>query len=150
MSAPQSLLQAAANRLAARLGSGLADTAASLTLLAQDAPARLQQELSLFWQEVEQEAARLDREDMASPQDPADAGSGPDRGVWGGFSNGVGQPTGPAGSDPQEAIDALRAQVARLAVRLEAAATNGRSGAAGHPSGGPSGSSAFQAPGPST
>jgi hypothetical protein len=150
MSAPQSLLQAAANRLAARLGSGLADTAASLTLLAQDAPARLQQELSLFWQEVEQEAARLDREDMASPQGPAYAGSGPGRGVWSGFSNGGGPPTGPAGSDPQEAIDALRAQVARLAVRLEAAAMNGRSGATGHPSGGPSGSSAFQAPGPST
>ena len=151
MSAPQSLLQAAANRLAARLGSGLADTAASLTLLAQDAPARLQQELSLFWQEVEQEAARLDREGMASPQGPADAGSGGGvgRGVWSGFSSG-GPSTGPAGSDPQEAIDALRAQVARLAVRLEAAAMNGRSGATGHPSGGPSGSSAFQAPGPST
>jgi hypothetical protein len=151
MSAPQSLLQAAANRLAARFGSGLADTAASLTLLAQDAPARLQQELNLFWQEVEQEAARLDREGMASPQGPADAGSGGGvgRGVWSGFSSG-GPSTGPAGSDPQEAIDALRAQVARLAVRLDASATTGRSGSAGNPSGGPTGSSAFQAPGPST
>ena len=76
MSAPQSLLQAAANRLASRLGSGLADTAATLTLLAQDAPARLQQELSLFWEEVEQEAARLDREGMVSPERPVDSGSG--------------------------------------------------------------------------
>ena len=59
MSAPQTLLQAAVNRLAARLGSGLADTAAGLAVIAQEAPARLQQELSLFWDEVAQEAERL-------------------------------------------------------------------------------------------
>jgi hypothetical protein len=147
MSAPQSLLQAAANRLAARLGSGLADTAATLTLLAQDAPVRLQQELSLFWEEVEQEAARLDREGMPTPESPADAGSGGGerRGVWSGFSNGGDPSTGRAGSDPQEAIDDLRAQVARLARRLDAPATPGRSG-----SGGPAGSTMFQAPGSST
>ena len=56
MSAPQNLLQAAVNRLAARMGSAVADTAAGLAVLAQDAPARLQQELTLFWQEVELEA----------------------------------------------------------------------------------------------
>lgn len=55
------------NRLAARLGSGLADTAANLSLLAQDAPARLQQEFSLFWEEVEQEAARLERDGSEGP-----------------------------------------------------------------------------------
>ena len=49
MSAPQSLAKAAMNRLAARLGSGLADAAATLAALAQEAPARVQQELSLFW-----------------------------------------------------------------------------------------------------
>jgi len=148
MSAPQSLLQAAANRLAARLGSGLADTAATITLLAQDAPARLQQELSLFWEEVEQEAARLDREGMASPDGPVAPGSeaGAGRGVWSGFSNAAGPSTGQAGSDPQEAIDALRAQVARLARRLDSPSSSGRSGAAA----GPSVSSIFQAPGPSS
>ena len=152
MSAPQSLLQAAANRLASRLGSGLADTAATLTLLAQDAPARLQQELSLFWEEVEQEAARLDREGMVSPERPVDSGSGAGdaRGVWSGFSGAAAPSPGAASTDPQEAIDALRAQVARLALRLEEPGSSGRSGAAGNPSGVPSRSSAFQAPGPSS
>jgi hypothetical protein len=59
MAVPQSLLQAAAIRLTARLSSSLADSAASLAVLAQDAPARLQQELNLFWEEVEREAERL-------------------------------------------------------------------------------------------
>jgi hypothetical protein len=120
MSAPRSLLQAAVNRIAARLGSGLADTAATLSLLAQDAPTRLQQELGLFWEEVEQEAARLERGAGPAPE-PSD-GSNPDagRGVWSGFS-GRGPQAG-ATADPQAMIDALRAQVARLAERLEAGA----------------------------
>ena len=48
MSAPQSLAQAALQRLGARLGSGLVDAAANLALLAQDAPERLRQEFQLF------------------------------------------------------------------------------------------------------
>jgi hypothetical protein len=110
------------NRLAARLGSGLVDTAATLSVLAQDAPARLQQELTLFWEEVEQEAARLDREGS-----PAAA------------SGGGHQPAGPgrrAATDPQEAIDALRAQVARLARRLEVP-VSGTGGSAASPRQGP-------------
>lgn len=103
MSAPQTFVQAAVNRLAARMGSAMADTAAGLAVLAQDAPARLQQELSLFWQEVEQEAQRLERGDAA----PAPAESG----------EGSGAAAPPA--DPQEQIDRLRAQVAELARRLE-------------------------------
>ena len=59
MSAPQSLLQAALQRLGARVGSGLVDAAANLALLAQDAPERLRQELQLFWDEVEAEAERI-------------------------------------------------------------------------------------------
>ena len=43
MSEPQTLVQAALNRLSARLGSGLADAAAGLAVLAQDAPERLRQ-----------------------------------------------------------------------------------------------------------
>lgn len=101
MSAPQNLLQAAVNRLAARMGSAVADTAASLAVLAQDAPARLQQELTLFWQEVEMEAERLERGDgEAAPQAAAERPS-----------------DSPA--DPQEQIDRLRAQVAAFARRLE-------------------------------
>lgn len=128
MPAPQSLFQAAVNRLTARLGSGLADTAATLSLLAQDAPARVQQELSLFWEEVEQEAARLDRE--ANPAPP---------GAAHGFSATPAPFRSSGQEDPQEAIDDLRAQVARFARRLDGGAGAGAAG----------GSTSFaQGPGP--
>jgi hypothetical protein len=104
MSAPQSLLQAAVNRLAARLGSGLADTAASLAGLAQDAPGRMQQELSLFWEEVEQEAARLEG-------GGAGEGPGSHRSAPGAAAAGF--------RGPQDQIDDLRARVAALSRRLE-------------------------------
>jgi uncharacterized protein YceH (UPF0502 family) len=99
MSAPQSLLQAALNRLQARLGSGLADSVAGLAVLAQEAPERLRNEWELFWQEVEQEAERLETE--ADPAAPT--------------------PSGATGTDgtAQERIDALRATVAALSRRLE-------------------------------
>jgi len=97
MSAPQSLLQAALNRLAVRCGSGLVDAAAGLAVAVQDAPVRLQQELQLFWEEVEQEAERLERGEAAAAA--------------------AGGPSG--GSDPQQQIDALRAQLARIALRLD-------------------------------
>lgn len=97
MSTPQSLLQATINRLGARMGSQLVDRAAELAVFAQDAPQRLQQEWSLFWEEVEMEARRLEK-----GQSPA-AAAGRAR----------------ASADPQEQIDALRAQVASLARKLE-------------------------------
>lgn len=98
MPAPQSMLQAMVNRLVARAGSGLADTAATLALLAQDAPQRVREELSLFWEEVEREAQRLEH---PSPADPAKD--------W--------TPQSTAGT--QARIDALRAQVAELSRRLD-------------------------------
>lgn len=102
MSAPQLLLQAAVYRLGARLGSGLVDGAANLALLAQDAPERIRQELQLFWDEVEAEAARIER---------GEAGSGAGAGD---------QPPSPEGvPDPQDQIDALRARVAAMASRLD-------------------------------
>jgi hypothetical protein len=101
MSAPQTLVQAALNRLAARLGGGLADAAAGLAVLAQEAPERLQREWDLFREEVELEARRLDHPE-------ADA-----HGV-------VAEPdTAPPSADPQQQIDSLRAQVAQVARRLE-------------------------------
>ena len=101
MSAPQTLVQAALNCLTARLGSGLADAAASLAVLAQDAPDKLRQEWQLFLEEVEQEAERLE-------QPEAEVASTSTR-PW----------PEPAAADPQEQIDDLRAQVARVARRLE-------------------------------
>ena len=99
MSTPQTLVQAALNRLTARLGSGLADAAAGLAVLAQDAPERFRQEWDLFREEVELEAQRLERGDAASPVEPS--------------------ATQPMAVDPQQQIDQLRAQVARVARRLE-------------------------------
>jgi hypothetical protein len=101
MSAPRTLLLAAMHRLAARLGSALADSAAELAVLAQDAPGRVQQELTLFWQEVELEAERLERSEASPP--PA----------------GSSDPAAAADLDPQTQIDRLRAQVAALSRRLE-------------------------------
>lgn len=98
MSAPQSLVQAALQRLAARLGSGLVDAAANLALLAQDAPERLRSELQLFWEEVEAEAARIERGEAEEPE-TTPAAAGP--------------------VDPQAQIDALRARVAGMARRLD-------------------------------
>ncbi len=69
MSSPDSLLRATLNRLAARLGHGLADAAAGLALLAQDAPERFSKEWDLFQQEVIAEADRLEQE---SGQDQID------------------------------------------------------------------------------
>lgn len=106
MHAPQSLLQAALNRLGARLGSGFADSAASLAVLAQEAPERLRRELKLFWNEVEQEAQRLETEASAT-------GSG--SGAGGGNATAVDW----AAAAPQDQIDDLRARVAELSRQLE-------------------------------
>jgi len=98
MSTPQSLFQATVNRLGARLGSQLADKAAEFALFAQDAPQRLQQEWTLFWEEVELEARRIDHGEAttATTRDEARAHT-----------------------DPQDQIDALRAKVTSLSHKLE-------------------------------
>ena len=98
MSSPETLVQAALNRLAARLGSTAMDAAAQLSLLAQDAPQRVQQELELFWQEVQQEAERMDHVGTAVAA-PSSANDAP--------------------ADLQRQLDALRAQVADFSRRLE-------------------------------
>ncbi|MFM7266720.1 MAG: hypothetical protein ACKOZW_14245 [Cyanobium sp.] len=119
MSAPQYLLQAALNRLGARFGSGLVDTAAGLAVLAQDAPRLVREELDRFREEVEQEAERLERGESpaagAAPVDSSTPGSGP------------GSRSGPL-SDPQDQIDTLRARVAEIARRLEQPPGGGAAG----------------------
>ena len=93
MSEPQTLVQAALNRLSARLGSGLADAAAGLAVLAQDAPERLRQEWDLFKEEVELEAQRLEHGDQEVPAAESPMAS-----------------SSPA-ADPQTQIDQLLIQV---------------------------------------
>lgn len=109
MSAPHTLVQAAVHRLSARMGSALIETAASLAVFAQDGPARFQQEISLFWEEVELEAERLERGDAAPMQDATAAKAPPSAAA--------------PPPDPQEQIDQLRARVAELGRRLEQSAS---------------------------
>jgi len=97
-------VQALINRLQARLGSGLADAAASLMAAAETAPGKLNQEWQLFWQEVELEAQRLEQ----NSSDPTEAGP-------------AASDSGAVNSrDPQELIDALRARVSALSLKLDA------------------------------
>jgi hypothetical protein len=133
MSAPSSLIQAALQRLGARIGSGLLDAVASLAVLAQDAPDKLRQELQLFWEEVEAEADRIDRGDTA----PAGEWTSPGQGPISETASGHGGPDSSASepypahspqaggqpvatmADPQRQIDNLRALIASLARRLD-------------------------------
>jgi DNA anti-recombination protein RmuC len=97
MSSPETLLQAAFNRLAARMGSTALDAAAQLSLMAQDAPQKLHEELQQFWAEVQQEAQRMDKQGAsAAPGTAATADAG-----------------------LQQQLDQLRQQVGQVARRLE-------------------------------
>ncbi len=101
MPSPDALLRATVNRLAARLGHGLAGAAAEEAVLAQDAPERLRREWDLFQEEVRAEAERLDSDQPeASVTSAASA-------------------TSATSDDPQQQIDRLRAQVAELSRTLE-------------------------------
>lgn len=112
MTAPQTLLQAAMSRLAARLGSSAVDAAANLALLAQDAPDKLRQELELFWEEVRQEADRLERDSPDASRESAwSADAANPEGETSSSRHGHAAQAAP---DLQDVIDALRAQVARL------------------------------------
>jgi len=115
MPAPLSLVQAALNRLAVRLASGLADAAAELSLLAQDTPGRLSREWQLFVEEVELEADRLDHGEAAAQTSGPPTWSADGQADTWAPSPRASQPL----ADPQDQIDQLRAQVAALARQLE-------------------------------
>ena len=112
MASPDALLKATVSRLAARLGHGLAEAAAEMAVLAQDAPERLKREWDLFQEEVQAEAARLEHEggeeQQASPSPASTAAA-------------VDSPAQNSGTveAPQQQIDRLRAKVADLNTRLE-------------------------------
>ena len=75
-------------------------------MLAQQAPERLRRELELFWNEVEQEAQRLETEASAAGSGPGAAGGDATAAAW-------------AAAAPQDQIDDLRARVAELSRQLE-------------------------------
>jgi len=99
MGSPDALIRATVNRLGARLGHGLADAAAELAVLAQDAPERLRQEWDLFQEEVQAEAERLEHGETITAD-----------GV-------VAAPSQEQSS--QDRIDLLRATVAEISRALE-------------------------------
>ena len=101
MSSADSLLRATLNRLAARLGHGLADAAAGLAVLAKDAPERFSKEWDLFQQEVIAEADRLEQESGAVSETKATSSP---------VSN---------QEQAQDQIDRLRAKVADLNRQVE-------------------------------
>ena len=89
------------NRLAARLGHGLADAAAGLALLAQDAPERFTKEWDLFQQEVIAEADRLEQESGEVSETKATSSPASNQ------------------DQAQDQIDRLRAKVAGLNRQVE-------------------------------
>ena len=97
MGSSEALFRATLHRISARLGHGLADAAAELAVLAQDAPDRLRQEWELFQEEVRAEAERLEHPEQAGSPDSDQA----------------------ADVSAQERIDRLRAMVATISHELE-------------------------------
>lgn len=110
MPAPQTLMQAVFARLRARLGSGLLDAAANAAVVLQDAPEQVRRELRLFWDEVEREAQRLERDAAAAAAADVDL-------AWP-VGHDPGSPV-PSAADVQQRIDGLRAQVAGFSRRLD-------------------------------
>ena len=102
MTSRDALLRAAMHRVIARMGHGVADAAAGLAVLVQDAPDRVRQEWDLFQEEVKAEAERLGREGDGRV---ADAVSSPVSSV--------------EEESLQTKIDQLRARVAELGMRME-------------------------------
>ena len=102
MTSRDALLRAAMHRVFVRMGHGMADAAAGLAVLVQDAPDRVRQEWDLFQEEVKAEAERLDRENGG---------------------RGVDAQSSPASSVDEESlqtkIDQLRSRVAELGIRME-------------------------------
>ena len=121
MGSTDAFIRAAVSRIGARLGHGLADAAAEIAVLAQDAPDRLRQEWELFQEEVRAEAERLENgESSPSTADPTavrDATAMRDATA---VTDTTGVVTQPTARTSQEMVDHLRASVAELNRMLEA------------------------------
>ena len=121
MGSTDAFIRAAVSRIGARLGHGLADAAAEIAVLAQDAPDRLRQEWELFQEEVRAEAERLENgESGPSTADPTAVGQPTVVRDATAATDTTGVVTQPTARTPQEMVDHLRASVAELNRMLEA------------------------------
>ena len=121
MGSTDAFIRAAVSRIGARLGHGLADAAAEIAVLAQDAPDRLRQEWELFQEEVRAEAERLENgESSPSTADPTAVGQSAAAHDATAVTDMTGVVTQPSTRSPQEMVDHLRASVAELNRMLEA------------------------------
>ena len=121
MGSTDAFIRAAVSRIGARLGHGLADAAAEIAVLAQDAPDRLRQEWELFQEEVRAEAERLENgESSPSAADPTVVGQPTAVRDATAATDTTGVVTQPTARTPQEMVDHLRASVAELNRLLEA------------------------------
>ncbi len=101
MSSSETLLQATLNRLSARFGQKLVDSAAKLAAITQDAPQQIKEEWQLFQEEVYAEAERLNKQSNEKE-----------------YENDT-KSHDLTNSNPQEKIDLLRAKVAKLNRQVE-------------------------------
>ena len=108
MGSSDAFIRATVTRISARLGHGLADAAAEIAVLAQDAPKRLRQEWELFQDEVRAEAERLEQVEAHAARTSS---SGVESAEITTDSN---------CSSPQEMVDQLRASVDEINRFLEA------------------------------
>ena len=108
MGSSDAFFRATVNRISARLGHGLADAAAEIAVIAQEAPERLRQEWELFQDEVRAEAERLEQGDAPSAPTPNSAVESAEI------------TTDSNRRSPQEMVDQLRASVAEINHDLEA------------------------------
>ena len=103
MSSTERLLKATLNRLGARIGQKIIDSAAQLAEIANDAPDKLRNEWESFQKEVIEEAERLEK--RSSEED---------------LSNYSQEADNSAIDEPEAKIDLIRAKVAELNQKLEA------------------------------
>ena len=108
MGSSDAFIRATINRLGARIGHGLADAAAEIAVLAQEAPERFRQEWDLFQEEVRAEADRLERGEAPVETDAAAT------------TMTTPEPAAPPSDQtPQDLVDRLRASVADINRALE-------------------------------
>ncbi len=103
MGSNDKLLQATLNRLGARIGQRLINSAVELAVIAQEAPEKFRKEWELFQEEVIAEANQLENESIEEN-----------------FSDSKQESENDETEKPQQKIDQIRAKVADLSGKLEA------------------------------